>query len=71
MNNNLYILFRRYFFMNEECLNHNESLPVDYLRELQGKYKPSNSEELFNIALEEMRKSRGVYKFRDYKFKKN
>jgi hypothetical protein len=59
--------------MIEECLNHDNFMPVEHLMKLQGEYKPANSEELYDIALEETRKSRGVYRFQNYKFilKKN
>lgn len=70
MNNNLYISQGRYLSMIEECLSHNNYMPdIDYLKEVQEKYKTKNSEELFEAGMEEMRISRGVYRFLDYKFK--
>ena len=72
MNNNTYIPKLDISFMSLECLDHDNNMPdIDYLREIQEKYKPANSEELFEAAMEEMRISRGVYRFLEYKFKKN
>jgi len=56
--------------MGLECLNHDNHMPdIDYWNILHDKYKLANSEELFQAAMEEMRVSRGVYRFLEYKFK--
>jgi len=56
--------------MGLECLNHDNHMPdIDYWNSLHDKYKTTNSEELFNAALEDMRERRGLYRFLDYKFK--